>query len=90
MTSIVALLFQTALPQGGPPPGGGGLVVPAWAMFAVVGALASAIGVLFKLLSNARSRIEELQELRLAEAREYERALSTLRDKLKEKMGGTP
>jgi hypothetical protein len=58
-------------------PAPSGLEVPAWAIFAVIGAMASTIAVLFKLYRTAQNRIVELlrAKVRLRQERWEEAAL---------------
>lgn len=65
-------------------------MVPLEVVVPVLGAMATALGVVWKWGANRAKKVDELQDLRLAEVKEYERALEALRDKLRKKKGGEP
>lgn len=66
------------------------MALPIEVVLPVVAGMAAAIGVLWKWGYNRAKKVDELQDLRLAEVKEYERSLATLRDRLRQKKGGDP
>lgn len=92
------ILYILAFLQGGVPPQGHahaeeGLNVPMWAIFAVVGALATAIGFVFRTFWTAlQKKDKELKECNaslLAEKEEKVKILADLKAKLEQRRGGT-
>ena len=92
------ILYILGLLQSGPPPQGqasseDGLNVPLWAVIAVVGALATAVGFVFRTfwaaLQKKDKELKECNAALLAEKEEKVRILAELKAKLEQRRGGT-